>query len=116
MNLLSVALTQRFPLGEMGILYRKSLSMSSLVHYTPMYTVYIIQCADGSLYTGIAKDLEKRLEMHRNGTGSKYVRARLPFQVVHKERKRNRSAASKREAEIKKLSRDQKEKLIDKES
>lgn len=79
-----------------------------------MYTVYILKCADGSLYTGIAKDLEKRMEMHRTGTGSKYVRARLPFTIVYTEQKRNRSTASKREAAIKKLSRQEKENLIDK--
>lgn len=77
-----------------------------------MYTLYILRCADNSLYTGIAKDLEKRLETHRAGTGSKYVRTRLPFSVVYTEACKDRSSATKREIEIKKLSKSEKEKLI----
>ncbi|OIO18782.1 MAG: endonuclease [Candidatus Magasanikbacteria bacterium CG1_02_41_34] len=77
-----------------------------------MYTLYILRCADNSLYTGIAKDLEKRLEMHRTGTGSKYVRAKSPFVVVYTEECNDRSSASKREIEIKKMSKQEKEKLI----
>ena len=78
-----------------------------------MYTVYILKCADDSLYTGIAKDLEKRLEMHRAGTGAKYVRGRLPFEVVYTEECKDRSNALKREIEIKKLSREDKLILVD---
>jgi len=77
-----------------------------------MYTLYILRCKDNSLYTGIAKDLEKRLEMHRAGTGSKYVRAKSPFAVVYTEECKDRSSATKREIEIKKLSKFEKEKLI----
>ena len=77
-----------------------------------MYTLYILKCADGSLYTGIAKDLEKRLEMHRSGKGSKYVRGRLPFDVVYTEAWKNRSEATKREMEIKGMSREEKKRLI----
>jgi len=76
-----------------------------------MYKLYIIKCNDGSLYTGIAKDLEKRLEMHRQGLGSKYVRARLPFSLVYTEKHRDRNTATKREMAIKKLTRQQKLKL-----
>ncbi|PLX28437.1 hypothetical protein C0581_02300 [Candidatus Parcubacteria bacterium] len=79
-----------------------------------MYTLYILQCSDGSLYTGIAKDLDKRLETHKQGTGSKYVRARLPFSLVYTEKCKNRSIATKREMAIKKLTRQQKLKLIKK--
>jgi len=76
-----------------------------------MYTLYIIKCSDGSLYTGIAKDLEKRLETHRQGLGSKYVRARLPFSLFYTEKHKDRSTATKREISIKKLTRQQKLKL-----
>lgn len=81
---------------------------------TIMYTVYMLQCADGSLYTGIAKNLDTRLSAHTKGIGSKYVRARLPFSLVYTEEAANRSIASKRETEIKKLPRDKKLILIDK--
>ena len=77
-----------------------------------MYTVYILRCADDSLYTGIAKNLDKRLEMHRAGTGAKYVRGRLPFELVYTEGCKDRSSALKREIEVKKMSREDKNKLI----
>ncbi len=77
-----------------------------------MYTLYIIRCADDSLYTGIAKDLEKRLVVHKSGKGSVYVRARLPFSLVYTEKHKDRSRATKREMEIKKMTRANKEKLI----
>ena len=73
-----------------------------------MYTLYILKCSDNSLYTGITNDLKNRLEAHRSGNGSKYVRARLPFDVVYTEELENRSEASKREYEIKSWSREEK--------
>ena len=79
-----------------------------------MYTLYILRCADNSLYTGIAKDLEQRLEMHRAGTGSKYVRTKSPFEVVYTEGCKDRSSATKREMAIKKMSKSEKEKLVKK--
>ncbi len=66
-----------------------------------MYTLYILLCADGTLYTGIAKDLASRLKVHESGKGSKYVNARLPFKLIYQESHANRSLASKRESEIK---------------
>ncbi|PIZ96436.1 MAG: hypothetical protein COX80_01305 [Candidatus Magasanikbacteria bacterium CG_4_10_14_0_2_um_filter_33_14] len=77
-----------------------------------MYTLYIIKCSDNSLYTGIAKNLKKRLETHRQGTGSKYVRARLPFSLMYTETLTDRSSATKREIAIKKMTRNEKIKLI----
>jgi len=77
-----------------------------------MYTLYILKCSNDTLYTGIAKNLEKRLEQHRAGTGSKYVRARLPFTLVYTKRCRNRASAQKQEYRIKQLSRQEKIKLI----
>lgn len=73
-----------------------------------MYYLYILRCSDNTLYTGITNDLEKRMQTHRDGVGSKYVRARLPFQIIYTEELKDRSEASKREYEIKSWTRDQK--------
>lgn len=77
-----------------------------------MYTVYIIECADQSLYTGITTDLPRRFAEHQAGTGGHYTRAHKPVRVVYKESQPNRSAASVREAAIKRLSRTEKLTLI----
>ena len=74
--------------------------------------LYILRCADGSLYTGITTDVEKRLEAHSAGKGAKYTRGRGPLELVYREECGDHSAALKREWEIKKLSREEKEKLI----
>jgi putative endonuclease len=74
--------------------------------------LYILECADGSFYTGITNDLEKRLLAHNEGTASKYTRARTPVRIVYSEPVGDRSSATKRELQIKKLSRTQKSKLI----
>ncbi|TKB47695.1 GIY-YIG nuclease family protein [Thalassotalea mangrovi] len=76
--------------------------------------VYILRCADKSLYTGITIDVEKRLQEHNadNVKGAKYTRARRPVELVYQETLPDRSGAAKREAQIKKLSRQQKIKLI----
>ena len=73
-----------------------------------MYFVYILKCKDGSLYTGITTDLARRLEEHKSGKGAKFTRARKAGKIVYSERKRNRSTASRREAEIKSWSREEK--------
>jgi len=70
-----------------------------------MYYIYILQCSDGSLYTGITNNLDRRMKMHTEGKGSKYVRAKLPFSLVYKEKVENKSSALKREIEIKKMDR-----------
>ena len=77
-----------------------------------VYTIYILRCSDRSLYTGITNDMKSRMRAHRDGTGSKYVRAKLPFKVVYTEVADGRSAASRREYEIKQLTKDAKEQLI----
>lgn len=74
--------------------------------------VYLLRCRDGSLYTGITNDLPRRLASHRAGTGSAYVRTRLPVRVVYREPQPDRSTALKREAAIKKLPRRDKLALI----
>jgi UV DNA damage endonuclease len=74
--------------------------------------VYLLRCADGSLYTGITNDLARRLEQHNAGTASRYTRSRLPAVLVYQESQPNKSMALKRELEIKKLSREAKKSLI----
>ena len=73
-----------------------------------MYFVYILKCKDGTLYTGITTDLARRLAEHKSGKGSKYARARKAGKIVYSEKKKNRSTASKREAEIKSWTRTEK--------
>ena len=74
--------------------------------------VYILRCADGSLYTGITKDLNRRCEQHNAGTASRYTRGRLPVTVVHQESQPTQGLALKREAAIKAMSRQEKESLM----
>ena len=74
--------------------------------------VYILSCRDGSLYTGITTDCVRRLAQHNAGNGAKYTRAKLPVQLVYQERAENRSQATKREMAIKKLTRQQKQRLV----
>ena len=74
--------------------------------------LYILRCADDTLYTGITTDVEKRLEAHRTGKGAKYTRGRAPLELVYRETCGSHSDALKRELEIKKLSRAEKQKLI----
>lgn len=73
---------------------------------------YLLRCADDTLYCGITNDLEKRLATHNAGTASKYTRVRLPVELAYAESCADRSAASKREMEIKNLSREKKLALI----
>ena len=75
--------------------------------------VYMLRCADGSLYTGWTNDLERRVAAHNAGTARRCTRARRPVELVYRERRLDRSDALRREAEIKKLSRADKLALID---
>jgi putative endonuclease len=77
-----------------------------------MYTLYVLECSDGSLYTGISNNLGKRLRDHESGKGSKFVRSRLPFRVVYTEELPSRSAALKRENTVQSMDRRQKLELI----
>jgi predicted GIY-YIG superfamily endonuclease len=79
---------------------------------SPRWLVYVLRCSDGSLYTGITNDLSKRLEAHAAGKASKYTRSRLPVKLAYSEPQKSKSAALKREAAIKKLSRPQKDRLL----
>lgn len=76
------------------------------------WQVYIIQCSDQSLYTGITTDIEKRFIQHKNKKGAKYFYGREPEKIVFLENNHNRSSASKREYELKQLSREKKLNLI----
>ena len=78
------------------------------------WNVYILRCGDGSLYTGISTDVQRRLAEHRSGKGAKYTRSRGPLELVYQEECSDKSAALKRELEIKALPRAEKLKLIEK--
>jgi putative endonuclease len=73
--------------------------------------VYIVRCADGSLYTGVAKDLDARIAAHNLGRGAKYTRGRRPVELIYAESVADRAAALKRELEIKRLRPDAKRQL-----
>lgn len=75
------------------------------------WTVYILRCADDTLYTGITNNLAQRLEKHDAGTGAKYTKGRGPFALVFSETHATKSDVLKREIQIKKLSREDKLKL-----
>jgi putative endonuclease len=72
------------------------------------YIVYLLECADGSLYTGITTDLERRFAEHQQGIGSRFTRAKGAVRIAYSEEQSSRSAALKREAEIKKWPREKK--------
>jgi putative endonuclease len=77
-----------------------------------MWFVYILECNDGTYYTGITNDLEKRILAHNKGQGAKYTKTRLPVRLLVSFEVTDRSSASKEEYRIKKLTRKEKEKLI----
>ena len=74
--------------------------------------VYILRCGDGTLYTGVTDDVQRRLAAHRAGKGAKYTRGRGPLERVYTQEQPDKSAALRREFQIKKLTRPQKERLI----
>ena len=75
------------------------------------WVVYILECADKTLYTGITNNLDHRINEHENGTGAKYTRGRAPFKLIYSETHSSRSQASKRELEIKSFDRARKQQL-----
>ena len=77
-----------------------------------MYFVYILECRDGSLYTGITTDVARRFKEHKEGLGGHYTSAKEAVKIVYIEEQPDRSTASKREAEIKSWSREKKLDLI----
>ena len=79
----------------------------------PVWWVYILRCGDGTLYTGITDDVERRLKAHNSGKGAKYTRGRAPVKLVYREEQPDKSAALKRELDIKALPRKEKLKLTE---
>ena len=78
-----------------------------------IYFVYILKCSDNTLYTGVATDVQRRLNEHNNSAkGAKYTRARRPVELVYQEELEDRSSACKREYKIKQLKREEKLRLI----
>ena len=80
--------------------------------HKPQYSVYILKCNDGSLYTGISKNVETRIKLHNDGKGAKYTKSRRPVALKHLESGFSHGDAIKREVEIKRMSKSQKVKLI----
>jgi putative endonuclease len=77
-----------------------------------MYFVYMVRCGDGTLYTGYARDPEKRAKAHNTGRGAKYTARRLPVSLVYSESCETKSEALKREYQLKRLSRRDKDLLV----
>ena len=77
-----------------------------------IWYLYILRCKDGTLYTGITDNVERRFKAHSEGKGAKYTRGRGPLELVYVEECTDKSAALKREHEVKSMTRAQKEKLI----
>lgn len=82
--------------------------MAANKHY-----VYVVECQDGTLYTGYTTDIERRLEEHNSGVGAKYTRGRYPVKLRYSESFPSRSKAQKKEYKIKQLPREKKEELLD---
>jgi len=78
------------------------------------WVVYVLRCGDGTLYTGIARDVERRVLEHNGNDrlGARYTRSRRPVTLVYREAFTNRSEASRREAAIKRMTRAEKERLV----
>jgi putative endonuclease len=74
--------------------------------------LYLLECNDGTLYTGITNNLERRVQEHNNGTASRYTRSRLPVKLLYQERCKSRSSALKKEYGLKELSRKEKKEYI----
>jgi len=73
-----------------------------------LWTVYILSCADHTLYTGITNDMDRRFAMHESGAGAKYTRGRTPLKIIYTESCPNQSSATLRERAIKAMKREQK--------
>jgi UV DNA damage endonuclease len=105
----SVARILRVHRNKVEIASRKSMVKKKAAE---TWFVYLLRCRDGSLYTGITKDLRRRCEQHNAGTASRYTRSRLPIRLVYREAYASRSLALKREAVIKAMTRREKMAMI----
>jgi len=99
--------------NEISNSFAESLESEASYLLGDYYYVYMVECSDGSIYTGIAKDVSKRILVHNKGKGAKYTKPRLPVVLKWKKMCIDRSMASKYEYRIKKLTRKQKLKLIE---
>ena len=89
-----------------------TLPAVTLMKMENTWYLYILRCKDGTLYTGITTDVEKRFQTHQIGKGAKYTRGRAPLQLVYREECGSHSDALKRECAVKQLTREEKQKLI----
>ena len=89
-----------------------TLPAVTLMKMENTWYLYILRCKDGTLYTGITTDVEKRFQTHQIGKGAKYTRGRAPLQLVYREECGSHSDALKRECAVKQLPREEKQKLI----
>lgn len=94
------------------MVYNPALFIVNLIQYKIMYFVYILKCADKSLYTGITTNIKRRLAEHKSGKGGHYTSSKKAVKILYTEKCKDRSSASKREAEIKRWSRVKKLNLI----
>ncbi len=76
------------------------------------WALYIVECIDETYYTGITNDIDRRIAQHNSGAGAKYTKGRAPVRLIYTEYFKNRSEASKRELQVKSLSKDRKTDLI----
>ena len=77
-----------------------------------MFYVYMVRCADGTFYTGYTTNVNRRVDMHNKGKGARYTRSRLPVELLYQETFPTKTEALRREYEVKQLTREQKERLI----
>ena len=94
---------------------RKTMILITEISQVPdikQWFVYMLECADGSLYTGVSNDLARRVETHNAGKGAKYTRSRLPVKLVYTETAPDRGEALKKEIKMKQLSREEKLALL----
>ncbi|HXS09489.1 MAG TPA: GIY-YIG nuclease family protein [Candidatus Krumholzibacteria bacterium] len=78
----------------------------------PSWFVYMVRCKDRTLYTGVSTDVKRRVEEHNDGSGARYTRSRCPVELVYREKAADRSAAQKREYEIKRMTAEGKQELV----
>ena len=78
-----------------------------------VWYIYIARCADGSFYTGVARNVSNRMAQHNRGKGAKYTRGRLPLELVYVEKSSDRSSALRRECQIKRMDSAEKRRLIE---
>ena len=99
-------------LGLGNMIQSKGNKLKFLEGSVLSWFVYMLRCGDGTLYTGITDDVQKRLAAHRAGKGAKYTRGRGPLELVYQEELPDKSDALKREYAIKRLRREEKEQLL----